>query len=105
MADKLGKIIKEEQPNPNQYPPQPVGVPPQYNYPTQQQSYPPQGYPQPPPQQYPYQPMPPARPMIQGDLLKLEKITQDKKDWVVVEIIIEEKFAQGLRIGKAFVTQ
>jgi hypothetical protein len=43
--------------------------------------------------------------MIQGDLLKLEKITQDKKDWVVVEIIIEEKFAQGLRIGKAFVMQ
>lgn len=104
MADKLGKIIREEQPNPNQYPPQPVGVPPQYNYPPQQQPYPPQGYPQPPPQ-YQYPPTPPARPMIQGDILKMEKITQEKKDWVVVEIIIEEKFAQSLRIGKAFVMQ
>ena len=104
MGEKLGKIIKDE-PNQDQYPPQPVGVPPQYQYPPQQQPpYPLQGYPQPPPQ-YNYPPMPPARPMIQGDILKMEKITQDKKDWIVVDIIIEEKVARGLRLGKIFVMQ
>jgi hypothetical protein len=98
MGEKLGKIAKEnEMPAQQQpYPPQPVGVPPQYQQPP---------YPYPPQQAYPYaypqQPMP----AIQGDLFKMEKITQDKKDFIMLEIIVEEKFVRGFKLGKIMVIQ
>ena len=44
-------------------------------------------------------------PAIQGDLFKMEKITQDKKDFIMLEIIVEEKFVRGFKLGKVMVMQ
>lgn len=94
MGEKFGKIRKAKE-NPIQ--PVPYGYPPQYPYP-QQPQYPQQT--QPMPMQ---QPM--MRPMVQGDLFRMERVTQNKKDFIIVEIVVDEKLARALRIGRATIMQ
>jgi len=113
FGKKFGKIKNSNQLPPSMqypmagypYPPQPVQQPVAQQPMPQQPMNAPQNVPvQQYPQQYP-QPRPVMRPQVQGDLFKMEKITQNKKDWVVLEIVVNKKQANMLRMGKVLVVQ
>lgn len=118
MGEKLGKILKEKKTSeePQQQvlacqpaqPAPPQGYPPyQYpspaynpNYPYDRSLYPPQQ----PVQQPPQQGGQVSKPAVQGELFKMEKISQGKKDFVLLSIAVDENLAD-FRLGKLMVAQ